>query len=339
MMNPDSIVSVVAYLCNDAALLPAFAEETVACLAGHYGNFELILLDDHSTDNTLARMPDLLARYPGLRYLRLARHSGPEQAMTAGLDAALGDYVVVLRARHDPPREIPGIVAQVVREGGAALGTADQLPTRGFLVRWGRRLFYRLLSRLVRVRIPRNATGFCALTRPAVNAITLNRSKRRHLRLMLCLLGFPVSDFPYHPHPGEGGPAPGSLGQAFRDATALMVSSSRMPLRLVSSLGIVAGVINLLYILYIFGVYLFKDQVAPGWVTLSLQIASMFFFVFLILIALSEYVLQILEESQEHPLYHVEVDTMSKVSAGIGKHNVLPQPTLDGRDWRKTDAA
>jgi hypothetical protein len=101
-----------------------------------------------------------------------------------------------------------------------------------------------------------------------------------------------------------------------------------------------AGSFNLCYVLYVLAIYCFKKEVAPGWVTLSLQLAAMFFFVFLILVSLSEYVVQILAESQDNPLYHVESDRTSTVTAGVGRRNVLTDSTApDEKVGRKDEAA
>ncbi|HEY7153066.1 MAG TPA: glycosyltransferase [Gemmataceae bacterium] len=323
MMNPDAIVSVVAYLCNDADLLGDFVARMMAVLEARCENFELILLDDHSTDQTPRGVETLLERHPGLRYIRLARRSGEEVAATAGLDAAIGDYVVVLRARFDPPEAIADMIELAAREGGAVLGVTRTPPDQGWLFRSCRRLFYRIAGLLLRARIPADSTGFCVLARAVVNTIARTRSKSRHLRLLACTLGYPVTLYHYQPAGLAPAPRRRPLLDAFQDALRILVSSSQTPLRLVSALGILAGSLNLCYVLYVLAIYFFKKEVAPGWVTLSLQLAAMFFFVFLILVSLSEYVVQILTESQDNPLYHVESDRTSAITAGAGRRNVL----------------
>ncbi|HTU23725.1 MAG TPA: glycosyltransferase [Gemmataceae bacterium] len=342
MMNPDAIVSVVGYLCNDADLLRDFVARTTAVLEAGCDHFELIVLDDHSTDRTPGCVEGLLAQYAGLRYIRLARRSGEEIAATAGLDAAIGDYVVFLRGRFDPPEAIGDMLDLAVREGGTVLGVTGGtgvLPVSGWLFRTCRRLFYRLVELLLRVRIPADSTGFCVLSRAVVNTIARTRSKTRHLRLLACTVGYPVRLHRYEPM----GPAflnrQRSLGDAFQDAMRILVSSSQTPLRLVSTLGIVASSLNLCYVLYVLAIYFFKKEVAPGWVTLSLQSSAMFFFVFLILVSLSEYVVQILAESQDNPLYHVESDRTSAITAGVGRRNVLMDPLPPEDKPRRSDEA
>jgi len=339
MMNPDAIVSVVAYLCNDAELLRDFVARTTAVLAANCEHFELILLDDHSTDGTARSVQTLLEHYPGLRYIRLARRSGDEVAATAGLDAAIGDYVVVMRARFDPPEAIADMMELVIREGGSVLGVTRTPADRGWLFRSCRRLFYRIVGLLLRARIPADSTGFCVLARAVVNTIARTRSKSRHLRLLACTLGYPVTLIRYE----LARPAPEKrrrpLLEAFQDALRILVSSSQTPLRLVSAVGILAGSLNLCYVLYVLAIYFFKKEVAPGWVTLSLQLAAMFFFVFLILVSLSEYVVQILAESQNNPLYHVESDRTSVITAGVGRRNVLTGSTTPADNPERTDEA
>jgi len=178
-----------------------------------------------------------------------------------------------------------------------------------------------------------------------VNTISRTRSKSRHLRLLACTLGYPVSLYRYEPR-GEGRtgetpvlPRRRSLLDAFQDAMRILVSSSQTPLRLVSTLGILASSLNLCYVLYVLAIYFFKKEVAPGWVTLSLQSSAMFFFVFLILVSLSEYVVQILAESQDNPLYHVESDRTSAVTAGVGRRNVLTDSMPPEEKPRRSDEA
>ena len=102
------------------------------------------------------------------------------------------------------------------------------------------------------------------------------------------------------------------------------MANSPHPLRIASTLGLIAGFINLLYITYIIGVYLFKDHVAEGWVTTNFQSAVMFFFIFIILIVLSEYVGRILDETRHRPLYYVVDELNSSVSvANKDRRNVV----------------
>src|SRR4051794_29572009 len=102
-MTADNLVSVVAPIHDDGPDLEAFVVEVSAVLQAHWSHYEIVLVDDHSADDTVLVAEHLLARYPCLRLIRLARRYGAEVTIAAGLDAAIGDFVVVMRAGPTPP--------------------------------------------------------------------------------------------------------------------------------------------------------------------------------------------------------------------------------------------
>src|SRR6478735_6795414 len=110
MSKADVFVSVVAVLRSYARFLPAFVEEIYRTLDEHYTNFELVLVDNGSRDDTPQVVRDLLKSHKCVRYLKLSRRMKPEMAVMAGLDAAIGDYVITLHPEFDPPAEIPAMV-------------------------------------------------------------------------------------------------------------------------------------------------------------------------------------------------------------------------------------
>src|SRR3954447_21336611 len=109
-MKADLLISAVAVLRDHAAVLPAFVEELSAVLDARFANYEILLIDNGSTDDTGDVVKKLLARHRCLRYLRLTRPADDETAVLAGLDAAIGDYVATLNPDFDPPAEIPAMV-------------------------------------------------------------------------------------------------------------------------------------------------------------------------------------------------------------------------------------
>src|SRR5438067_2315660 len=108
-MRDDWLVSVVAAVQDDAPIVRDFIAEVHDVLAAHYAHYELIVVDDGSTDGTLAAAEALLPRYPCVRVIRLSRRFGLDVATAAGLDTAIGDFVVVMRPRSDPPAEVPAL--------------------------------------------------------------------------------------------------------------------------------------------------------------------------------------------------------------------------------------
>ncbi len=305
-------VSVVVPLYNDAALIDAFVEETAAVLEAAFEHYELVLVDDGSTDDTVARVRELLGRVVGLRLLRLSRNNGHDIALSAGLDGAIGDYVVTLLPSYDPPKQIPAMVELSMREDAVVYGTCRRVPGDSWAVALGRRLFQRLSTRMLDIPLQKDATVFHVFPRAALNAMLQLKDKVRYLRLFAPLVAPKIVPFPYQPEVrsrvrGRGFFA--SMGVA----TDIIVSNSVRPLRAVSALGLLGSFLNLLYIGYVFAIAIFKKEVAEGWVTLSLQNAGMFLLLFMILTVLSEYLGRVLAETKNRPLYHVLEELNSSV--------------------------
>lgn len=312
-MGSDTLVTVIAPLQNDAPILPAFVAEVSEALRAHYANYEVVLVDDHSTDATAEVARGLLGSYPCLRLIQLSRPFGADVAVTAGLDAAIGDYAVVMRPRSDPPAAIPAMVALAAAGHGLVVGISPRDAGRGPLVALGRRAFFWLIRRLMPQAPPFDATGFCALSRPAINAVTRVKSKHRHLGFLSCALGFDAATFPYAQIARGPRAKLRPLREAVDEAVAGLVTHSVFPLRMASQVGAFAAGLNLLYVAYILVVNLVKQRVAEGWTTASIQQSCMFFLLFVHLTILSEYIAHILREAQDRPLYHVADEKVSTV--------------------------
>lgn len=313
MPRSDTFVSVVAPLYNEGAWVEPFVRETVALLQEQYAHYELVLVDDGSTDDTVARVETLLRQLPAMRLIRLSRRFGPDIAITSGLESAIGDFVVTLLPETDPPSLIPGLV-DLCRQGKDVL-FGIRSSTRG--EPWSRRfaasLFYAVAEHLFRAPILRHASFYQVYSRQALNAVVRIKDKARYLRLLGTLIGYENRTFTYEPIQRSATVQGRSWSEAFALALGLLTAQSANPLRFVSAMGLLASIINVLYVAYILVIYFFKPHVAEGWTTLSLQTAGLFLWVFLILTVLSEYVGQILGELKDRPLYFALEEKNSSV--------------------------
>jgi dolichol-phosphate mannosyltransferase len=324
MPTSDTFVSVVAALQDDADILEGFVKEVMEVLEATYANFELVLVDDGSTDGTPRVMDRLLEQYKCVRYLRLARRHGRELATAAGLDGVIGDWVVVMDPAWDPPSLIPAIVARARHARGVVLGRATVRAATPSWFRVGSAVFHTLARRILRQRIPAHVSQFQCLSRQAVNAITRMRDQSRYLRLLAEHIGADDVRFDYPPASRRQHPRAPSFGESVSLAVGMITAHSAQPLRVVSLVGVLASGLNVLYMGYVVAIYLFKDAVAEGWTTMSLQMSFMFFLVFLLLAALGEYVGRILVESRDRPLYHVLEERNSNVLvADAERRNVV----------------
>ena len=313
MTKADLFVSVVAPLRDDAQIVEAFLREVSAVLSAHYANYEVVLVDDASEDDTVARVESLLTKIQCVRIIRLSRSFGVEVAITAGLESAIGDYVVIMMPETDPPAMIPEIV-EACRQGvGIVTGIAETDRRRSPAARLMAAAFHWYARRFWRTNVMLGATHFRVLSRQAVNAFTKIRDAYRQLRWFSAAVGFRSYSFTYTPLHRTGRSGQRSFWAHANEAIELIIVNSRHPLRFASHLGLLASLINLLYLGYVVIVYLFRETVAEGWTTLSLQQGVMFFLVFVVLTVLCEYTGRILEETRSRPLYFVMDEKNSSV--------------------------
>jgi glycosyltransferase involved in cell wall biosynthesis len=305
MYPRGAFISLVAPLDNDGAIVRPFVEELAQVLESFASSYEIILVDDFSHDDTVDQVEELLACQPHLRLIRLSRRFGADIAIAAGLHSAIGDCVVVMLPNCDPVEAVPDLVELVDSGHGVVTGTARRLPGEGRLHRWLRSWFFWYCRQILHLSIPEHATRFQAFSRKAVTAITRIHANTVQFPAVASTVGYDSTTFPYQQICRTMKAARRPLLYYLQRAAAITVSNSVHPLRFVSYLGGMAGLLNLVYVFYVLLVNLIKEQVAEGWTTISLQVSAMFFFVFLILIVVCEYLGYVLEETKDRPLYHV----------------------------------
>ena len=313
MTIADCFVSVVMPVRNEERHIESVVRETTAILRAHYENYELVLVDDGSTDATAGRISALLGEIDCVRLVRLSRHFGHDVAIFAGLDTVIGDYVVTAMPVVDPPELIPAAVELARRNRGIVAGMHSAPRRRSFTAAAGARLFYFIANRFLALNIPEHSTDFRVFTRQAVNAVLQIKEKFKYLRVSLTYIGFPLQPFPYEQRRRDDRREGRSFVESVELAMNAMVASSTRLLRIVTWLGLVASALNVMYMGYIVMIAIFKKNVAEGWITLSAQHAGMFFFIFIILIVLAEYIGRILAESQDRPSYYVLEEKSSSV--------------------------
>lgn len=324
MPAADCFVSVIAPFRNDAGIVDSFVTEVMAVLKDSYENYELVLVDDGSVDDTAARVAGHLTKLDCIRLIRLSRTFGVEIAIAAGLDAVIGDLAVVMMPESDPPRLIPEMVRQARSGPGIVFGVREDRKSQPLLVRMASHVFYWYCQKWFKLDLPENSTYFRVLSRQVVNAVTRIKSKYPYLRLLGMYVGYGSQPFPYQPISRSGRSRRRRFLEAVSLANDIIVNNSAHPLRIVSWLGLLAGTLNVLYVGYVFLIYFLKAKVAEGWTTLSLQAAGMFFFLFLILTVLSEYVGRLSLTSRDQPLYYVlEEKTSAVLIADEQRRNVV----------------
>lgn len=306
----DVLVSVLVVVQDDAAILPAFLTDLNAELQSRFHYYEVLLVDLGSRDDTMDVVGELIQKLPYLRFLRLSARTHKEIGIAAALEHCIGDFAVLMNPYYDRPSDIVRMVSTAQQGYEVVVAKRDMAPRS----QRGRRLFYALAQRMLGVELSPAESDFQVISRKAVASLTKIKNRRRWLKYFHSLLAFKKQVINSVPRdPPLKAPSRNFL-TALAQAIDILISHSATPLRWAAGLGVLASLGNLAYLLYVFIVALVKNKLAEGWLTMSVMLSSMFFCLFVIVAVLAEYIARILEESQERPLYFIELEAESVVA-------------------------
>lgn len=312
-IDNNTVVSVVVPLENARAIVADFLHDLDRVMSAHYRFYEIVLVDDGSMDGTLGEVRGILETMGNVRYMRLSRSFGRDIAISAGIESAMGDFVVTLAPESDPVDQIPAMVRRCREIGGIVQGQAENPIQRSALREWAGNYFRAYCMKRFGVEIRRGADDFRAISRQAVNAMLQIHEQSRYLRVLTQTVGYDHEFFPYSRKARTKASDKQPVGSELGVAIDLLTSYTRHPLRVVTAAGLLGAMLNLVYALYVVTMFFVKSDIAEGWTTLSLQMSGMFFLVSLILAVMSEYVGTILGEVRSRPLYFVAQEVNSSV--------------------------
>ncbi len=312
--QPKNIfVSVVTSLeaANDVTI--SFFTDTLDLLKEKYTDYELVVVANGLHDDDIDKLQPLLTLYPCIRIIRLARKYNQEVATFAAVESAIGDYVVVASPLNDPPEVIGQMVDRLEAGNDIMFGVSEVPLPYPILAQLGRKWFFWYSGHYLEIDIPINATYLMGMNRRAVNALTQIKGQHRHIRHISAKVGFKTDTINYTPIFSNGFPKRGFIKSA-NLALEIAVSYSRHPLRLMSKLSLIVSGLNLAFAGYAIITYIMRGgKVAEGWTTLSLEMSIMFFFVFLMLSIIAEYIGQMREDMRDQPPYYIMEELISNV--------------------------
>lgn len=300
-----AFLSVVLVIRNQAGQLPALLEESIASVQPLVTDFELIVVDNASEDGSVAVLQDLVGHdgLPNLQVYALTKEVDVDTASWVGLENALGDFVAVL----DPLTEDLGFLGPMLDKAvsGADVVFANnrQKPRQTLAYRLASAGFNFLYRVLGGIRLDKDAPQYRLLSKRVVNFLQQHRHPATTYRLLPATAGFARANLEYSAKPR--GTSSKRLGDGIERGTRLLLTTTRAPMRIVTVLSLFGAVANLVYSGYVLAIAAFKDDIAAGWVSISLQQSGMFFLISLVLMVLGEYILNMATLSNEGPRYHV----------------------------------
>lgn len=279
--------------------------------------FQILLVNDGSKDNTLAKMHELHRKDSTVSYLSLSRNFGKENAMLAGLDYAEGDAVILLDADlQDPPELIPQMIDEWEKGYDDVYARRRSRAGETWFKKASAYWYYRILQKFADIDIPSDVGDFRLLDRQAVDALCSLRERQRYTKGLFSWIGYNKKELLFDREPRAAGNSKMNFLKLFGLAVDGITSFSVAPLRLASVLGIIISTIAFVYLIFVIAkTLLFGDPVAgyPSMISIILFMGGI---QLIVLGIIGEYVGRIFYESKRRPDYLVSDYNGKKVFPG-----------------------
>ena len=299
------ILSVVVPLYNEQEVLPETYRRLKAVMDSIGGSYEVIMVNDGSRDRTAEMAKDLCRENPSFKLLNFSRNFGHQTAITAGMDYASGQAIVVIDADlQDPPEIIPDMLAKW--EEGYEVVYGKRISRKGetFFKTFTARTFYRLLNKLTDVKIPTDVGDFRLIDAKVKEALLRIPEHNRYVRGLISWLGFRQTAVEFVREARFAGETKYPLRKMLKLAVDGITSFSYKPLKVSIGIGTFLSAFSLIFALTVVLLRAFDiSTMEPGWA--SLMVVMLFFFgiVLVMLGIMGEYIGRVFEEVKGRPLY------------------------------------
>ncbi len=307
-MNQRKKIVVVAPFLNEAENLPVLYDRVVKVMAGLPEELEILFVDDGSSDSAPQWVQRQAALDNRVRLLRLSRNFGHQIAITAGLDHAEGDAVVIMDADlQDPPEVIPDLLAKW-REGYEVVyAVRSSRAGETWLKKFLAASFYKVFRALAKINVPMNSGDFRLVDRKVVDALKGVRELHRFMRGLTCWVGYNQGAVYYERAARNAGSTKYPVWKSIRLAFDAITSFSSAPLRWIIAAGGLVSLSGLmLAVRIIWGHFARPAELSPGWTSIMAVILFLGGIQLICLGMIGQYIGNIFEESKKRPLYFLK---------------------------------
>lgn len=299
-------ISIVIPVFNEAAVIPELFRRTMQAMESMKQEFEIIVVNDGSKDDSLAELLECHQQDKRFKVLDLSRNFGHQEAILAGLTFAQGDYIGIMDGDLQDPPELFADFYTKIQSGFDVVYAVRQQRKESWYKRLAYWLYYRLLTGIAEMEIPLDSGDFCMMRRHVLDAILKMPESSLFIRGLRYWVGFRQTGIPYDRQERHIGETKYDLKRLFRLAYNGIFSFSDFPIKLLGRLGYFTILGSILYAVFVLYKRLVWAEVPEGFTTLILAI---FFFGGVQLVSmriLGEYVSRIYKETRKRPLYIVK---------------------------------
>ena len=299
---------VVAPCYNEGAVIESFYVELKAALSSLEGiRTSIVFVDDGSSDATLQILNRIAEKDATVQVLSLSRNFGHQIALTAGLDFADADAVLIMDSDlQHPPKLIPQMVRHWLDGYHVVLGVRRETADASFLKRRTSAGFYALFNLLSDVKLVPGAADFCLLSRPVHEALLRMPERHRVLRGMISWVGFSRVTVPYDAAARRAGESKYTPARMWRMAVDAVLSFSSVPIRMALRVGLGILLLAFAYFSYIIYAVLFNGGTVKGWASIVTLILALGGTQLVFIGLVGEYLGRVYEEGKRRPLYFLK---------------------------------
>jgi glycosyltransferase involved in cell wall biosynthesis len=300
-------ISIVVPLYNEKDNLDEFYSRLKSIMQSLNLYYEVIFVNDGSTDNTLDHLEHLQKNDSSVKIINLSRNFGKEIALTAGLDFSKGDAVVVIDADLQEPPELIKQFVQKWREGNDVVYAVRR--TRGrepAFKTFSAYMFYRIMKKISKITIPIDTGDYRLMSRQAVNALIQLREQHRFMKGLFAWIGFKQTGIFYERDQRHGGASSFNLWKLWNFAIDGITSFSFVPLQFSSFMGIIIAILSGLFAVYIVMDTLINGNPVAGYPSLMITVLFLGGIQLISIGIIGEYIARIYGESKKRPLYFVK---------------------------------
>jgi glycosyltransferase involved in cell wall biosynthesis len=317
-MKSDFLLSVVVPAYNEQEVLPELHKRLTQVLQGMGGRYEIIMVNDGSTDSTLAVIKALRQADQHVGYVNLSRNFGKEIAMTAGLDTANGDAVIVIDADlQDPPELIPELVQGWLEGFDVVFARRMSRDGESWFKKATAAGFYRVIKKVGRVTIPSDVGDFRLLSHRAILALRELREQHRFMKGLFAWIGFPQKAVDYKRDARFAGETKWNYWKLWNFALDGITSFSIAPLKVTSYIGLATAGISFLYALFILYKTIMHGDPVAGYPSLMVVMLFLGGIQLIGIGIIGEYLGRMFDETKGRPLYLLDEVMLSHHASNV----------------------
>lgn len=307
MHTSPPLLSIIIPMYNEADGLDVLFDRVIPILENVTRSWEILCVNDGSRDATLAQLKQWNEKDARIKILSLSRNFGKEAALTAGLHAAFGKAVIPMDADlQDPPELIPQMVEKWRAGYKVVLATRKSRDSDTLFKRFSAMLFYKLMNRMLTIRLPQNTGDFRLMDQQVVEVMRLLPERTRFMKGLFAWVGFSTTHIYFDRAPRAVGVAKQGVGALWKLAKDGVFSFTTLPLKLTTYLGLIISVTAFGYAGWLLLRTLIWGVDVPGYASIMATVLCMGGVQLISIGILGEYIGRIYRETKQRPLFVVE---------------------------------